>query len=84
MDTHYHLVLQFARDISSEMRVLNGAHSRAFNARHGTAGAERSSRRGISSGPFAVRDLLAVPQRCLTLLVSDTRSAAFGSLRPRL
>ena len=43
-DTHYHLVLQPKRGISSGMRVLNGAHSRAFNARHGRRGALFESR----------------------------------------
>jgi len=39
MNTHFHLVLQPARLVSDGMRVLNGAHSRAFNARHGRRGA---------------------------------------------
>jgi putative transposase len=39
MDTHYHLVVEPSRGISDGMRVLNGAHSRAFNARHGRRGA---------------------------------------------
>ena len=39
LDTHYHLVVQPARDVSAGMRVLNGAHSRAFNKRHGRRGA---------------------------------------------
>ena len=44
LDTHCHLVLQPKRGISSGMRVLNGAHSRAFNARHGRRGALFESR----------------------------------------
>ena len=44
LDTHYHLVLEPSRDLSSGMRVLNGAHSRAFNARHGRRGALFESR----------------------------------------
>ena len=39
MDTHFHLVLQPADDVSEGMRVLNGAHSRSFNKRHGRRGA---------------------------------------------
>ena len=39
MDTHYHLVVLPSADISSGMRVLNGAHSRAFNKRHRRRGA---------------------------------------------
>src|SRR6185312_12422632 len=44
MDTHYHLVVQLAHDVSSGMRVLNGAHSRSFNRRHGRRGALFESR----------------------------------------
>jgi putative transposase len=44
MDTHYHLVLRPSRDLSGGMRVLNGAHSRTFNARHGRRGALFESR----------------------------------------
>jgi putative transposase len=44
MDTHYHLVVQPAHDVSSGMRVLNGAHSRSFNRRHGRRGALFESR----------------------------------------
>ena len=44
MDTHYHLVVEPSGRLSSEMRVLNGAHSRAFNARHGRRGALFESR----------------------------------------
>jgi putative transposase len=40
MDTHYHLVLQpMLGEVSAGMRVVNGAHSRAFNKRHGRRGA---------------------------------------------
>jgi putative transposase len=39
MDTHYHLVLQAPRGgIPEGMRLLNGGHARAFNARHGRRG----------------------------------------------
>jgi putative transposase len=44
MDTHNHLVVQPAHDVSSGMRVLNGAHSRSFNRRHGRRGALFESR----------------------------------------
>ena len=44
MDTHYHLVVHPSRELSGAMRVLNGAHSRAFNARHGRRGALFESR----------------------------------------
>jgi putative transposase len=44
MDTHYHLVVQPAHDVSSGMRVLNGAPSRSFNRRHGRRGALFESR----------------------------------------
>lgn len=43
MDTHYH-VLTRAGQIAEGMRVLNGAHSRAFNERHGRRGALFESR----------------------------------------
>lgn len=39
MDTHYHLVVTSSGGLSGGMRVLNGAHSRAFNRRHGRRGA---------------------------------------------
>ena len=38
MDTHYHLLVQPNGGLSDGMRVLNGAHSRAFNKRHGRRG----------------------------------------------
>ncbi len=39
MDTHHHLVLRpTLGHIDRGMRVLNGAHSRAFNVRHGRRG----------------------------------------------
>ena len=44
MDTHYHLVVQPSGGVSDGMKVLNGAHSRAFNARHGRRGALFESR----------------------------------------
>ena len=44
MDTHYHLVVQPSREVSSGMRVLNGAHSRSFNKRHQRRGALFESR----------------------------------------
>jgi putative transposase len=44
MDTHYHLVVELPRDPSDAMRVLSGAHSRAFNRRHGRRGALFESR----------------------------------------
>ena len=45
MDTHYHLVLDPTRGrVSDGMRVLNGAHSRAFNARYKRRGALFESR----------------------------------------
>jgi REP element-mobilizing transposase RayT len=44
MDTHYHLVVQPSFGVSDGMKVLNGAHSRAFNARHGRRGALFESR----------------------------------------
>jgi putative transposase len=44
MDTHYHLVVQPSGDLSGGMRVLNGAHSRSFNQRHGRRGALFESR----------------------------------------
>jgi putative transposase len=44
MDTHYHLVVQAPHDLSNGMRVLNGAHSRTFNKRHGRRGALFESR----------------------------------------
>ncbi len=45
LDTHYHLVLRPTEGrIGDGMRVLNGAHSRTFNARHGRRGALFESR----------------------------------------
>jgi putative transposase len=44
MDTHYHLVLQPLGEVSDGMRLLNGAHGRSFNARHGRRGAVFESR----------------------------------------
>jgi putative transposase len=45
MDTHYHLVLQPLKgEVSDGMRLLNGGHSRAFNARHNRRGALFESR----------------------------------------
>jgi putative transposase len=44
MGTHYHLVAELPRDPSGAMRVLNGAHSRAFNRRHARRGALFESR----------------------------------------
>jgi putative transposase len=66
MDTHYHLVVQPSDDLSDGMRVLNGAHSRAFNKRHGRRGALFESRyRERTIPPWstypgcALRELLA-------------------------
>jgi REP element-mobilizing transposase RayT len=42
--THYHLVVEPLRQVSSGMRVLNGARSRSFNARHHRRGALFESR----------------------------------------
>ena len=40
MDTHHHLVLRPALGrVGEGMQVVNGAHSRAFNERHGRRGA---------------------------------------------
>lgn len=45
MDTHHHLLLSpKLGDISNGMKLLNGGHSRAFNARHGRRGALFESR----------------------------------------
>ena len=45
MDTHYHLVLQpRLGEVSDGMKILNGGHSRSFNARHGRRGALFESR----------------------------------------
>ena len=45
LDTHNHLVLEpTLGQVSDGMRVLNGAHSRAFNKRHGRRGALFESR----------------------------------------
>ena len=45
LDTHHHLILQpMLGRVSDGMRVLNGAHSRAFNRRHGRRGALFESR----------------------------------------
>jgi putative transposase len=45
MDTHYHLLTRPTLGlVSNAMRVLNGAHSRAFNSRHGRRGALFESR----------------------------------------
>ena len=45
LDTHYHLVVQpLSGDVSDAMKVLNGAHSRAFNQRHERRGALFESR----------------------------------------
>ena len=44
LGTHYHLVVQPSRDLSSGMRVLNGAHSRFFTRRHERRGALFESR----------------------------------------
>jgi REP element-mobilizing transposase RayT len=40
MDTHHHIVVQPTFGVvSAGMQVLNGAHSRSFNERHGRRGA---------------------------------------------
>jgi REP element-mobilizing transposase RayT len=40
MDTHHHIVVRPTQGVvDSGMRVLNGAHSRQFNERHGRRGA---------------------------------------------
>jgi REP element-mobilizing transposase RayT len=44
MDTHYHLLVRPSRDLAGGMRVLNGSHSRTFNARHDRRGALFESR----------------------------------------
>jgi putative transposase len=39
MDTHYHLVVEGARDaLSAAMHRVNGTHAQAFNKRHGRWG----------------------------------------------
>jgi len=40
LDTHFHLLVRLDEpDLGSGMQIVNGGHSRAFNARHGRRGA---------------------------------------------
>ncbi len=75
MDTHYHLVLQPAGEVSSGMRVLNGAHARAFNSRHGRRGALFESRffeRSIRGGRHLARAIAYVEHNAVAAgVVSD-------------
>jgi len=58
MDTHYHLVVQpLAGRVAEGMRVLNGAHSRAFNVRHDRRGALFEAR--YTNTPIADEEHLA-------------------------